>query len=62
MSRTVAINELSLYGAIKAFMSKLYDRTHSEERTVISEFLCEATAKECLEHIKNLSEESVKSG
>jgi len=55
--RTVTIEEIRLFGAISAFMSKLYDRTHTEERTLISQFICEATAKECVEHIRTLTSE-----
>lgn len=54
MPRKITIEEIQLFGAISAFMSKLYDRTHVEERTHISQFICEATAKECVEHIRSL--------
>jgi len=61
LPRKITIEEIQLFGAISAFMSKLYDRTHVEERTHISQFICEATAKECVEHIRSLSsEESTK--
>jgi len=57
LPRKITIEEIQLFGAISAFMSKLYDRTHVEERTHISQFICEATAKECVEHIRSLSSE-----
>ena len=61
MSRTkIEIDPLQLYGAIVVYMSKLYDDTHENERTVISQFIIETAAKDCVAHVKNISsEESV---
>ena len=58
MSRTkIEVDPLQLYGAVVMYMSKLYDRTHKEERTVLTQFICERTAQECVAHIKNLTSE-----
>ena len=56
MSRTIIkIDPLQLYGAVVMYMSKLYDETHENERTVISQFICESIAKECVKYVENLS-------